>query len=75
MDHLLAHEADAVPALGDVSESSAPPPAAMDVDDDEENEDLRAALKLSKAPEAEAAGGGEVQAKVRSLLLPIAEHG
>jgi hypothetical protein len=49
MDHLIEHEGEPIPADGGstaAAGSSAADP--MNVDDDEDDEDLRAALKLSK---------------------------
>jgi hypothetical protein len=69
MDHILEHESDPVPDLANVATGAAAPAAAMghrpqeamDVEDDEDSEALRSALKLSQAPEdaGSAAGGGE----------------
>lgn len=82
MDHILEHEGDPVPDLANAATGSAAPAAAhgfapqdaMDVEEDEDAEALRAALKMS------AEGGGEgvsappaddADAKVRLFLCDL----
>jgi hypothetical protein len=92
MDHILEHEADPVPDLANTAVGSAAPAAtqnAMDVDDDEDNEALRAALKLSQAPDGGASSGAadapaeagakvclfvRAQANVRCIMICLHVH-
>lgn len=61
MDHILEHEGEEVPDLGAVSEQSSRP-AAMDVDEDDEDVEALKALGALQ--------GGAVEAKVRIGILP-----
>jgi UBX domain-containing protein 1/4 len=75
MDHILEHEGEPVPDLTNIATGSAAPAAGTaplqdpaDVDDDEDAEALRAALKLSQAPEGASSTGDEV-ARVRDPAI------
>jgi hypothetical protein len=81
MDHILEHEGDPVPDLANTATGSAAPAAAhgftpqdaMDVEDDEDAEALRAALKMSAGGGGEGEGAGappadDADAKVREII-------
>jgi nitrogen fixation protein FixH len=77
MDHVFENEGKPVPDLGAVAEAAAPARAAgsdaMDVDG-EDDEDLRAALKLSKGEGAAEGSASEgVTARVSPRFRSIAD--
>jgi UBX domain-containing protein 1/4 len=57
MDHLIEHEGQSIPSDGGAATAKSSGPEVIDVDEDEDDEALRAALKLSKGVESEANNG------------------